>query len=471
MNILLVDDEKEFCDELAIFLKKFDYNIKTCNSGKEALEYLKECEVDLVISDVTMPKITGIELCNEIKKNNIDCEMILMSGKEDIINSINAMELGIIDFLIKPFDINDLSEIIKSVIEKKNFKKNKVKNILVEDVNLLPNDKIFYLKNYNFPEYFQFHNENFIDIGIFSEKMIAIYNRIRKLQEYPDIPILISGETGTGKEVIAKYVHYSHTKNSGPFIGINCSNFNENLFELELFGYEKGSFTGALSSGKEGKIELANNGTLFLDEISEIPINVQAKLLRVIQEREFYRIGGNTSIKTNARLICASNKNIKKLIEKKLFRKDLYYRLNLCEINIPPLKERKEEIIPLVFLFIKNLNISMKKNITGIECGALKKILDYSWQGNIRQLKNFITKLILFSEECIIRTKYINLNENKRIIKTNILDFEVPLHAFDLEEAVKNIIKKTMIKFNGNKSKTANYLGLTRIQLYRRYKV
>ncbi len=301
--------------------------------------------------------------------------------------------------------------------------------------------------------------------------MDAVYKKIGKLRDFPQIPILIRGETGTGKEVLARHTHFDNPALEGDFVALNCSNLGRELFESELFGYEKGSFTGADKAGKDGKIKAAENGTLFLDEIGEIPLEMQTKLLRVIEQKEFYKVGGGPVQPVRARFVFATNRDLRDMVGKGLFREDLYFRLNLCEVWIPPLRERKEEIVPLALYLFYKIGKELGKEPAEIETNAFSLLEGHAFPGNIRELKNIITKAVIFSDNDIVLEKNIReliTRPQKSIIDLNTL--ELPDQPFDFEELNIAIIKKTLKKFNGNKSKTAEYLGLNRIQLYGRYK-
>jgi len=469
MEILIIDDEKDSCNLLSDFILKMKHNVSVAYDGKEGLEKIKNSQYDLIISDVNMPFFTGIEIVKKLKELNYNCEVIMISGIGEVIESINALDLGILDFLTKPLNLKKLVPLIKTVNENLNKKTKSEK----QDFDGI---QIVNLNEYRLDKKYSIKNEAMGEIGIFSEKMYSIYKKLKKLEEYSQIPVLIEGETGTGKEIIAKYIHYENMLNKGPFIGLNCSNLSKELFESELFGYEKGSFTGADAKGKEGKITLAQNGTLFLDEVSELSLDLQAKLLRVIQEREYFKIGGNKKETLNARIVAASNKNIQELIGEKLFREDLYYRLNICKITIPPLRERKEEIIPLSIFLLQSLSKEFGKKIDLIEASALEELKTNIWQGNVRELKNFLTKILLFNDNASITKNSIksmltNESSKKEAIKVDLTDFIIPDAPFSLEELNREIIKKTLAKFDGNKSKTADFLGLNRIQMYGRFKL
>ncbi len=468
MRILIADDDKEICEDLGKFIESLNHNVTMAFDGIEALNLIRSKQYDLILSDVTMPGLNGIELVKSVKDINKEIPIILISGMEDIIQSINAMDLGISDFFTKPIDLTKLSEVLQNLQKNKNLESNKTD--FIDNYN----KEFLNITDFKFSENYSFYKENVGSIGIFSEKIASIFKKLKKLQEYPDIPVLIEGETGTGKEIIAKYIHYDSFM-EGPFIGINCSALPRELFEAELFGYEKGAFTGADLKGRDGKIKLAEKGTLFLDEISEIPLELQVKLLRVIQEREYYKIGGNKKYEVNTRISCATNRDLKKMVEKGLFREDLYFRLNICQVNIPPLRERKEEIFPLAVFFIQEFNKRMNRNFQVVETAAVKFMENYDWPGNIRELKNLLNKIMIFSEEDRLLLKDLRQNisgERVRSKKMNLFlnNFDLPDEPFNLDDFIDKIVKKTINKFNGNKTKAADFLGLSRIQLYRRFK-
>lgn len=321
--------------------------------------------------------------------------------------------------------------------------------------------------------------------GVFSDKLKVILDHLEQMKFSPHIPLLITGDTGSGKELIAQFMHYEVDQSQGKYLAINCSNINKELFESELFGYEKGAFTGANQKGKEGYLEQAENGTLFLDEITEIGPDIQAKLLRVLETGEYYKVGGRKKITINARLVFASNRNLMELVSKGKFREDLYYRLNIVHAKMPPLHERKDEIIPLMILFINQLNQQLNKSVSYIEPQVLKLLEAYKWPGNIRELKNFITQIMIFLEGNTIKFEHLQMKDeldryytqtqdpiNEKSIKSeeDLIEklLEEPLN---LEDLTFKIVKRALQKFNGNKAKTARFLGLKREQLYNRYKI
>jgi transcriptional regulator with PAS, ATPase and Fis domain len=331
---------------------------------------------------------------------------------------------------------------------------------------------------------YTFQSSHLKDFCVFSVKMKTIMEDLRKLSATTGVPLLITGSTGSGKELAAIFMHYEVDNNPGEYIAINCTNMNKEMFEAELFGYKGGAFTGASSEGHQGYIKQADSGTLFLDEISEIDLDLQAKLLRVLEEREYYPVGGNQKQQVNCRMVFATNRNLEKLVEIGKLRQDLFYRLNVVKIHIPSLEERKEEIIPMVAFFVKEMNREFRKEVRYIQGKVLKFMYLYNWPGNIRELKNFITQIMVFIEGDTITFEHLQTKDELDRMQTQfykgnldsakpsrekIID-ELLKEPFDLEKFTLDIVRATLEKFNGNKSKTAQFLGLKREQMYNRYK-
>lgn len=472
MKILVLDDDRFCCDDLADFLSRFPHEIHRCYDSRLALETVRKNKFDLIISDVNMPYLSGLEFLERLREERVFPEVILISGKEDVIESINAFELGIFDFLNKPVDIFELSELIVQVDKKMAESAPFLGQNMAE---LLKNREYLVLGELFMESLYSFSHENMGDIGIFSEDVFLIFKKMKKIQDYPEIPILIEGETGTGKEVMAKYLHYTNPRLSGPFVGINCSTLTPELFNTELFGYAGGAFTGADPRGKTGKLQLAEQGTLFLDEISELPWELQAKLLRVVQEREYYPVAGNKKQRVGARIVCASNKDLEVMVAKGFFREDLYHRLNICKVKLPALRDKKAEIIPLALFLLHKLSLKLNRPIEKIATRGLRLLEDYSWPGNIREMKNMLTQLLVFKEGSIMEAEEIAYHLPRagalQALATKITEFSLPDESFSLEELNRRIIRLTLEKFQGNKSKAASFLGLTRIQMYRRFKL
>ena len=328
-NILIVDDEKGIRDGLRLFLKREGHSTFTAEDGKEALEILEKNDIDLVISDLRMPHINGDELLAFIKKDYSGVQVIILTGHGTVENAVEAMRNGAYDFLIKPLNLDKLGLIVKRALSQRQLEIDN--KLLKKKLNIFSKQMIGK-----------------------SDKMIKISNLIEQVAP-SKTSVLILGENGVGKEVIANLIHDFSNRKSNPFIKVHCAALSENLLESELFGHEKGAFTGAVKE-KKGRFELADKGTIFLDEIGEISQNIQVKLLRVIQEKSFERVGGEKTINVDVRIIAATNRNLKKEVEEGRFREDLYYRLNVVQITVPPLRERKEDILLMMSSFIQNFS-------------------------------------------------------------------------------------------------------------------
>jgi transcriptional regulator with PAS, ATPase and Fis domain len=319
---------------------------------------------------------------------------------------------------------------------------------------------------------------------LFSQGMKEIFSELKKMSGTRSVPLMITGKTGSGKEVVARFMHHEVDRNQGEFIAVNCTNINQDMFESELFGYKKGAFTGASTSGHEGYLSQASEGTLFLDEIGEINLNLQAKLLRVLEEGEYYKLGSAKKERVNARLVFASNRDLKTMLKEGSLREDLYYRLNVVGVEVPELKDRKEEIIPMACLFIERYNKEFQKQVRFIQGKVLKFFYQYNWPGNIRELKNLITQMMIFMEGDTVRFDHLqakdemdrlqtlNLTEdyyNARRSEEQIIQ-ELIKKPFNLEEFTLKVVRQALYKFRGNKAQTARFLGLKREQLYNRYR-
>lgn len=428
-KILIVDDELLVRNFLSETLRRKNFTVDTAETGKKALALLKETNYDMVITDMKLPDITGIEVLRKTKELSPSTVVIIITAFGSIENAVEAMKLGAFNYLIKPFS----PDAIEAIIEK-----SKEHHTLVEENK--------YLKQ-------ELSNPS----GDRSPTIVAESPAMKKiLAEVMHIAnsnacVFIHGESGTGKEVIAHAIHHNSPRASQPFIKVNCAAVPESLIESEFFGHEKGAFTGA-SARRLGRFELANHGTLMLDEITETPPSLQAKLLRVTQEHEFERIGGSKSIKVDVRLIATSNRDMREAINQKLIREDLYYRLNVVPIHIPPLRERKEDIIPLAEYFLTKLAQENKREIKTLTQEAKKKLLNYSWPGNVRELANIIERAIVKDTGKKITPEYLHLDDvsspecSKRLT---------------LQQLEKKLIIETLQEKNNNKTKTAEALGIT----------
>nr|1NY5_A Chain A, transcriptional regulator (NtrC family) [Aquifex aeolicus]1NY5_B Chain B, transcriptional regulator (NtrC family) [Aquifex aeolicus] len=371
MNVLVIEDDKVFRGLLEEYLSMKGIKVESAERGKEAYKLLSEKHFNVVLLDLLLPDVNGLEILKWIKERSPETEVIVITGHGTIKTAVEAMKMGAYDFLTKPCMLEEIELTINKAIEHRKLRK---------ENELLRREKDLKEEEYVFE----------------SPKMKEILEKIKKIS-CAECPVLITGESGVGKEVVARLIHKLSDRSKEPFVALNVASIPRDIFEAELFGYEKGAFTGAVSS-KEGFFELADGGTLFLDEIGELSLEAQAKLLRVIESGKFYRLGGRKEIEVNVRILAATNRNIKELVKEGKFREDLYYRLGVIEIEIPPLRERKEDIIPLANHFLKKFSRKYAKEVEGFTKSAQELLLSYPWYGNVRELKNVIERAVLFSE-------------------------------------------------------------------------
>lgn len=442
-TILIVDDEKSICKSLGSILVDEGYEILTAGSGEEAMKVIEEDPPQLVILDIWLPGIDGIETLKVIKSRYPQIRVIMISGHGTIETAVKATKLGAFDFFVKPLSMEKIILIVNHVFEL----------IHLEEENQLLKQKISH-------DYELTGNSTPI---LELKEMISIVAPTNAW-------ILIMGENGTGKELVARSIHRQSKKAYKPFVEVNCAAIPEDLIESELFGHEKGAFTGATEK-KRGKFDLAHEGTLFLDEVADMSLKAQAKILRILQEKKFERVGGNTLIPTDVRVLAATNKDLEQEMEEGRFRQDLYYRLNVIPLRIPALRERKEDIPVLVNWFLKEVTLKEHEEEKTITDDALAKLMEHDWPGNVRELKNFIERLVIMVPHNVISAKDIPLlTENNK--KT---DGSVPLLAADsfrtakMDFEKKYIIKKLQ-EFEGNISKTSEAIGIERSNLHRKIK-
>jgi len=433
-TILIVEDDKGMLESYKLLLES-RYNVFLACNANEAFECLRKEAVDLVLLDIVMPGVNGLNALKTIKEL-CDVEVIMVTADQTVRTAIQAVKLGAYDFISKPFDVDALVCAINKALEKVALSR-----------------QIMYLKSELKPKAF----ENIIGS---SKKLEQVLNLISEVAQNQST-VLITGESGTGKELVARAIHRSGPNRDNPFVAVDCATIPENLVESELFGHEKGAFTDATSQ-KIGKFELSNGGTLFLDEIGNLQEEIQCKILRVMEEREIQRVGGTKTIKIDTRVISATNIDIKKAIKEKKFREDLFYRLNVIPINVPPLRERKEDIPVLVEHFVAVYNREFGKNIRGLTKDALSLMVNYDWPGNIRELKNVIERLVALNKEGAISHKGLPID----II---LSEEEKPQDYYDKlslrearDEFEKKFILKTLEKVNWNQSKAAQLLGIHR---------
>ena len=376
-NILIIDDEVDLCQSLLELLEEQEYKVFIAHSGREGLTKVKENLPDLVLLDIMMSGIDGIETLEKIRTIDKDVSVIMLTAYQTVETAVQAMKLGAYDYISKPFNFEELKIIIRRALQSRNLSK--------EVISL----------RHQIREKFSFNN-----IVGKSDKMKEVLYKIEKVAP-TSATVLIRGESGSGKELIAKTIHQFSPRRDRPFIAIDCASMPETLIESELFGYTKGSFTGAIAK-RIGKFELAQSGTIFLDEIGNLPVNIQAKLLRALQEGEINRIGEKYPIKIDVRVIVASNTNLEEEIKRGNFREDLYYRINVFSIILPTLKERKEDIPSLAMHFLNQFNSVFGKKIKDISEESMKLLVNYSWPGNVRELQNVIQQAIIMTEDIIL---------------------------------------------------------------------
>jgi DNA-binding NtrC family response regulator len=409
--------------------------VKEAVNGLEALKRLQEENYSLVLLDLRMPVLNGIDTLKKIRENDLSLPVVMMSAYGSIPEAVEAMKLGALDYLIKPFDIDELKIIVNRAIKEYALK--------VENIYYREEEE----KRFNFDEI----------IGK-SNSINRVLEMVKNVAPTP-ATVLITGESGTGKELIARAIHKNSLNKNSPFVVVNCVAFSSNLLESELFGHEKGSFTGAIAK-RIGRFEMANGGTIFLDEIGEMDLTIQTKLLRVLQEKEFERVGSSRSIKVDVRILSATNKNLKKEVEERRFREDLFYRLNVFNVDVPPLRERKEDIALFVEHLIGKYNKILNKKVKKVSLKAMELLLDYNYPGNIRELENIIERSMIMAKDEIIDEKYFNfVNRETYIGKKGTL-----------KEAEKELIIKYLIQNKGNRTKTAEILGISRRSLQNKIK-
>ena len=431
-KILLIDDETSILESLKIFLSTMNYEVVTASNGVEGIQYVNNKRPDLVITDLKMPELDGLEVLEEIKKidNNIPC--IIMTAYEDVDSTIKAMQLGAYDYIEKPIDTPRFKALIKRSLESRSLSE-RLAVAIEEDF-----------------EKYDIKNKS---IGK-SRLMKDVFKLVGQMS-MNRVTVLVQGESGTGKELISRVIHYSGITKDQPFIPVNCTALSETLLESELFGHVRGSFTGAVKD-KKGKFELAGEGTIFLDEISEISADLQVKLLRVIQEREFEKVGGESTLPMRARVITATNRNLEELVSQGKFREDLYYRLKVLSIYIPPLRERKEDIPELVVHFLKKINNELHKKVRKIPFEVMEMLQNNPWIGNVRELENILLQAVVLSKADVLEKENILLQENPG------RDVISERRNLSLAEVEKEHIVEVLNSVNWNKKKAYTILGISK---------
>ena len=444
-RILIVDDEESFRHMLSVILIKEGYEVDTSSNGEEGLQKASASPFDQILCDIRMPRMDGLVFLREIKKTGAETTVIMMSAYGTVDTAIEAMKLGAYDYISKPFKPDEIILTLRKSEEREQLRREN--QLLRKEVG----------KEYSF--------ENIVSKN---EKMQKMFDVIKKVSQYKST-VLITGESGTGKELVARALHYNSDRSQSPFIAVNCGAIPENLLESELFGHAKGAFTDAIRT-KKGLFEEADGGTLFLDEIGELPGQLQVKLLRVLQEGEIRRIGESKPIQIDVRIVAATVKDLSKEVNEGHFREDLFYRLNVLPIHIPPLRERKEDIPLLIQHFIGKYNQTMNKNVADVDHNALDTLMNYKWYGNVRELENTIERAIVLSEKNNIGLENlpIEIQNFKEEVQLEVLSEE----EYSIKKASKslevNLIKKALRRTKGNHTHAARLLEIShRALLYK----
>jgi len=450
ISILIVDDEILTLNNLKKALEKEKYEIHLADSGEKALEIFNVVKPHLVLLDLMLPGISGIEVLKHIKDKGNETIVIMMTAYEILEKAVEAMKLGAYDYLLKPFKLNDLKNIVQRALETLSLR------LLVKE-HLTSQKGIYYFGN----------------IVAESPKMKQVVDMAQRISFSDKTTVLLQGESGTGKEILAKAIHYHSPRSDKRIVDINCAAIPDNLMESELFGYEAGAFTDA-KKRKIGLLEQGDEGTVFFDEIGDMSLNLQAKLLRVLEEGSFTRLGGNKNINIDIRIIAATNKDLEKATKSGEFRADLFYRLNVVPIKIPPLRDRKEDILPMALRFIHDFNHELKRSYQGISQKAADSLLQYPWPGNIRELRNVIERIMSLYADEEIKLSHLPVEiktHQGQPVRSFFENTTSPESLLTLEEIEKKYIERVLEFTNNNKTQTAKILGIHPTSLFRKMKI
>jgi len=480
MNILLIDDEKATRDSLSMFIEELGHNVTCAADGQEGLEAFERSTFQLVFTDISMPKVDGFEFLRRAKKSDQDpVDIVIVTGHTSVDSAVTALREGAYDYLRKPVNIEELAVIIDRVSEHLSLKM--ANEELTERFEETVRERVSETR-----QELEKYRSAFLEgiglnkLSIHSKKLGDLYVLAEKFHSSPTVPVLIEGETGTGKELLARYIHYGPEPVSRPFIAINCAAIPSDLFESELFGHESGAFTGSGTTAKKGQFEVAEDGTILLDEIGDMPLAMQVKLLRIIEEREFYRIGGVKRRTFGARIIASTNKSLREEINTNRFRRDLYHRLNVGYIRIPPLRERAEEIIPLAYDFLKKAcERHGNRTFKGIDPKAERFLKRFDWPGNVRQLENALERVALLNEGPLVTLEHLGFlegegggehgeAESRGIGLGDGTSGIIPEGGLDLDELINQLIEEALVMADGNKALAAKLLNISPRTISRR---
>ncbi len=447
-SILVIDDDVSICETLELYLEEEGYTVNTAQSGTEGLNKYVGNPADVVILDIRLPDVDGFSVLEDLREENENVKVIMITAFHDMETTINAMKGGAFDYIHKPVNVDELDMAIKKALKSLEMEK-KIEGLLTEPSR-------------------SFRVGDIIGTG---NEMREIFKTIGTVSQ-SRTTVLIQGESGTGKELIAKVIHHN-TSPDEPFIAVNCSAIVETLLESELFGHEKGSFTGAIAR-KLGKFELARSGTVFLDEISEMSINLQAKLLRVLQEMEFERVGGKDKVKVHARIMTATNKDLKTMVKEGKFRDDLYYRLNIVAITLPPMRIRKQDIPPLIDYLLTKINLDLHKKVIGVSDEMMEIFMQYNWPGNIRELENLLVRACVVAKGQVLgKSDFPELGKDDAVNTgmgmgldpdkmAEIFEPSEPGKLLTLDEVEDRYIRKVIKETDKNKGEICEILGISR---------
>ncbi len=441
LKILVVDDDQSIRFSFKQILAKDGHQATIVENGNLALEHVKKDHFDLAFVDLKMPGIDGIEVLRQIRNLSPKTDVVIITGFGTVATAVEAMKYGAYDYIQKPFPVETIRQVLNKIFEKRAI----LKDVKAKQLKFDRNGEIETI------------------IGE-SPRMLEVYDLVQKVAP-TDSTVLITGETGTGKELIAKAIHFNSLRKNKPFLTVDCSSLVETLFESELFGHVKGSFTGAIAT-KHGSFELANNGSFFFDEIGNISLNIQAKILRAIQEREIKRVGAIETIKVDVRVIAATNTNLRQSVEDGTFREDLFYRISVIPIHLPPLRERKEDIIPLANHFLEKYNQRRLKALRGFNSRVKEIFLNYTWQGNVRELENVVERAVVIEDADEITVASLPAHIRGTESQSEPANQEIK----SLGQLEKEHIIRTLKATDGNRSKTARLLGIDRKTLYDKIK-
>ena len=444
-KILIIDDDELVTSSLKRALTQSGYEIDIASNGKVGLKKVEKENPDMVLLDIFLGDLDGMEVLKKIILINSDLPVVMITGFADVQTAVNAIKMGAIDFILKPINIDQLELIINKTLKQVSLQKELQRLKLITKEGEITRE--------------MFGN---------SRAIRSTLDAVEKIAMSEGTTILIEGESGVGKEMIARYIHNISSRRDGPFVAINCGAIPKELAESELFGSEKGAYTGASEKTRIGKFEVADGGTILLDEIGELSLELQVKLLRVLQDKKFFRLGGTKEIGVNVRIIAATNKDLRQAVSAKTFREDLYYRLNVATIYVPPLRERKEDITLLATIFIDEFNKAFNKQIKKISPEAIDIMMNYSWPGNVRELRNTIERAVLLINLDELKPEHLNFLEKDKSVKTLLDDeyvLKIPKQGIKMDQVVRDLIIKTLEISDGNQIQAAKILGISRSKL------